>query len=353
MLKALSAKPELSEVRTFYDYGCVAVRLARMTTLYPRQEDGEAPSVVQGFWKFKSISDWLGAQVTLHDPQGSHGIGMRDPIALIRCAKLWAARAAHNHNDQLLDSALCILGCAGHLLSTRSVCSNCFRIADSDSLNCCKHSQAKAALRQQTKSELRIAKRIMDDHGKEWMHQGLQSAHPIELLLAILWPGAVVFGRTEAWQGIVGGVLHWARHVRSKLPHTFARMSFPKQLESLREVIDPNDWRVSDWPLKIAVAELWFAREEEATPRRGMSEKNRARCEQALALLAAGVSQADAAARLRMNEDRLSQLLRKYREDQPTERREISHQARTPRMTVDFHRELLVWRRQSEHSKMR
>ena len=62
MLKALSAKPELVEVRTFYDYGCVAVRLAHTTTLYPRQEQSEAPSVVQGFWQFRSISDWLGAK---------------------------------------------------------------------------------------------------------------------------------------------------------------------------------------------------------------------------------------------------------------------------------------------------
>jgi len=341
MSKALGAGPGGASLCAFYAHACAAAHLARMSTLQPPKIQG-TPLFLRDLDRFRRLSDWLIAQVALHEPDAAvREVVLWDPVKLVHSAKVWACRAAHNHNPHLLASAVCLMGCGAHLLGTQSRCCSCFRMSESNSAFCRNHSQAEAALSKSTKPNLRIAEKISEKYGTEWM--SMRTAHPTELLLGILWPQAAVQFHPEDWVSVITSVLRKTPLVRARLPKHFELMTLPRQLTIFRATLDPNEWSVANWPLKVVIAELWLAREREFASSRDMSTKNQERCKITLAFLAACTSQADAARRLDVPEDRLSQLLKVFKKTCDPEQWDIGMPIVFSARVLQTFREALSW----------
>ena len=344
---ALRAGPSSALLRTFYSDGCAAVDMARIETLH-MPDLLEEPLVIKEQWKFKSVEHWLSAQVALQAPGAGSQEAFEDPVTLVRRAKAWAARAAHNHNPQLLASALCLMGCGAHLMATRGICRMCFRVAELNSESCGDHSQAKGHIGSRTITNVRRAEKLLEMYGTHWLETS--PVLPVELLLGVLWPRAAVHYHCKIFQSMINTVLHHAPHVRALLPKNFELMSLPAQLASLRDVIDPNNWGVQNWPRKIAIARLWLKREEEITPHQGMSITNQELCKSALAFLAAGASHADTARLLCVRADRLSQLLKNFRGSRDAKKWNIGSPVGAAVLIVPVPQEVWSWQRRSKLS---
>jgi CRP-like cAMP-binding protein len=84
------------------------------------------------------------------------------------------------------------------------------------------------------------------------------------------------------------------------------------QLAELRRVLDPHEWIVEYWPVKIRLANNWLTVADQLTPgRAGMSATNEARLRRADMLLSQDVPKKEIALDLGISPSHLSQLLKR------------------------------------------
>jgi hypothetical protein len=201
------------------------------------------------------------------------------------------------------------LAFAGH-------CKICFRKALAWTHRCDLHSRSKitAEIEKERRPGIHLTKRISTV--LKWVSppNDLFSSSLLKISIQfseVAWPRTNF--ETDRWHQQIIEVLLRAPTVASILPVHFNEKNQWCALLALREALDPLEFNPSAWPRKIEVAEAWLTYEKILKNRvHGPRELTRTRRDQALALIAGGMSVKLAANQLKVSDKNLFNILRRH-----------------------------------------
>lgn len=248
---------------------------------------------------------------------------LTDPVRLIRHAYSLLCKTLREEGPEArhFTEAVALLGLGLQGVFPRVRCAVCFRLALPQRLRCRLHTQSMIgrsgsegkAIHSWIAAQSRLAASVMRTlawHPNEHVNDSFDNTFgEMNFLAGCLW-GVSGARSQEVLLEWASNVLKASPMVRSQLPGHFERLSPSRKFSALRYCLDPQDWVLDAWPVKISAAEQWFSVAASLSPGRArMSAVNQQRLHEAFKLLATGLPKKEVASRLGVSPSHLSHLL--------------------------------------------
>lgn len=247
---------------------------------------------------------------------------LNNPVTVVqlghRIAKIAGRRLGAHSNE--FAQALIFIGIGATALSVGKRCAMCYRNTVVGLIHCVDHSQSKY-LRGEFNKDLvkqsqkaRTGRLATKKLGWDVSFPSLFSLHPLEsaFIAGILWP---TDQNNLGLREDILEAIELAPLVKEKLPKDFYKLDSDHLIRTLRNTLDPNQWREISWPETIKNAQVWFGAELSVAPGKpptGLRTKNVLRREKALEWKAEGMSLKEIAERLGITSSHLCKILSRY-----------------------------------------
>lgn len=278
-------------------------------------------------------ADWLVAlpQILPNPLRLKMPVLLRNPARLMRAGyqMLCNEWTTYGPGRRQTSEALAVIGLGALGLFPRVRCAVCFRLAMPGGSRCAWHSQTKVARLTDSRSHSAISasSRTANDVMRvlRWPRtyfvtdRGEDPRIEEKTVAGIVWGLNVddnCFNLEGLRKGLIGGRFP---HVCALLPQNFCDLSDARACAVLRRCIDPREWVVSYWFIRVVAAEKWLEVAADLSPGRvhmKPSKENRVRVEQARIWIGQGLAKKEVATRLGVSPSHLSQLLRRFPDDQ-------------------------------------
>ncbi|MBU0589213.1 MAG: helix-turn-helix domain-containing protein [Gammaproteobacteria bacterium] len=284
-----------------------------------------SPRVPEPFFR----RSWLAALPTLLPYPYRFRLGrlLRDPALLIRVGyqMLVTEWSAHGPSRPETAEALAIFGLGALGLFPRWRCANCFRISMPGTTRCWLHRQVgfirevDKKLHSRQSATARLGRRVMKE--LQWSKDDFLNLHHTDSQIEEKSIASILWGLHASSEKSLFDELRIAftngqyPQVQALLPSNFNRLSNARALARLHRHIDTNEWCISCWYNRVYAAEEWINMASRLSPGRQHMKVTRRTHElvsEARELINQGLSQKEAAARLKITPPYISRLLKRF-----------------------------------------
>lgn len=251
----------------------------------------------------------------------------RDPALLVRVGyqMLVTEWSAHGPSRPETAEALAIFGLGALGLFPRWRCADCFRISMPGTTRCWLHRQVGSIreldkkLHSRQSAAARLGRRVMKE--LQWSKDDFLNLHHTDSqieeksIASILW-GLHASSEKSLFEELrIDFTNGKYAQVQALLPSNFNRLSNARALARLRRHIDTNEWCISCWYNRVFAAEEWMNMASRLSPGRQhmkVTSRTHELVSEARELINQGLSQKEAAARLKITPPYISRLLKRF-----------------------------------------